>query len=31
MPKKELEIYGNDWNTIEGTGVIDYIQFMDLA
>ena len=27
----ELEIYGNDWKTIDGTGVRDYIHVMDLA
>ena len=27
----ELEIYGNDWRTIDGTGVRDYIHVMDLA
>ena len=28
---KELEIFGNDWNTEDGTGVRDYIHVMDLA
>lgn len=28
---KELEIYGNDWQTQDGTGVRDYIHVMDLA
>ena len=28
---KELEIYGNDWPTIDGTGVRDYVHVMDLA
>ncbi len=28
---KELEIYGNDWDTHDGTGVRDYIHVMDLA
>ena len=28
---KELEIFGNDWDTIDGTGVRDYIHVMDLA
>ena len=27
----ELLIYGNDWNTFDGTGVRDYIHVMDLA
>ena len=26
-----LSIYGNDWPTIDGTGVRDYIHVMDLA
>ena len=29
--KENLEIYGNDWPTIDGTGVRDYIHVMDLA
>jgi UDP-glucose 4-epimerase len=29
--KKELNIYGNDYNTKDGTGVRDYIHVMDLA
>ena len=29
--KEKLEIYGNDWDTIDGTGVRDYIHVMDLA
>ena len=28
---KELRIFGNDWETIDGTGVRDYIHVMDLA
>lgn len=28
---KELSIYGNDYNTIDGTGVRDYIHVVDLA
>ena len=28
---KELEIYGNDWDTEDGTAVRDYIHVMDLA
>ena len=28
---KEFEIFGNDWDTIDGTGVRDYIHVMDLA
>ena len=28
---RELEIYGNDWNTHDGTGIRDYIHVMDLA
>ena len=28
---KELQIFGNDWDTIDGTGVRDYIHVMDLA
>lgn len=28
---KELEVYGNDYNTPDGTGVRDYIHIMDLA
>ena len=28
---KELEIFGNDWETYDGTGVRDYIHVMDLA
>tara|TARA_B100000579_G_C22801494_1_gene840156 strand:- start:406 stop:1458 length:1053 start_codon:yes stop_codon:yes gene_type:complete len=28
---KELNIYGNDWPTSDGTGVRDYIHVMDLA
>ena len=28
---KELQIYGNDWDTPDGTGVRDYIHVMDLA
>lgn len=29
--KKFLEVYGNDWDTHDGTGVRDYIHVMDLA
>ena len=29
--KKELEIFGNDWPTKDGTGVRDFIHVMDLA
>ena len=29
--RKELNIYGNDWPTYDGTGVRDYIHVMDLA
>ena len=28
---KELKIFGNDWETIDGTGIRDYIHVMDLA
>ncbi len=28
---KKLEIFGNDWDTQDGTGVRDYIHVMDLA
>jgi len=28
---KEIEIFGNDWPTTDGTGVRDYIHVMDLA
>ncbi len=28
---KELKVFGNDWPTIDGTGVRDYIHVMDLA
>tara|TARA_A100001035_G_scaffold280270_1_gene285088 strand:+ start:272 stop:1333 length:1062 start_codon:yes stop_codon:yes gene_type:complete len=28
---KKLSVYGNDWPTIDGTGVRDYIHVMDLA
>ncbi|KFM71586.1 UDP-glucose 4-epimerase, partial [Stegodyphus mimosarum] len=28
---KELEVYGNDYKTVDGTGVRDYIHVMDLA
>ena len=27
----ELLIYGNDWDTFDGTGIRDYIHVMDLA
>ena len=29
--RKELKIFGKDWNTKDGTGVRDYIHVMDLA
>lgn len=29
--KKQLYIFGNDWNTVDGTGVRDYLHVMDLA
>lgn len=29
--RKELYIYGSNWQTIDGTGVRDYIHIMDLA
>ena len=29
--EKELKIYGNDWDTIDGSGVRDYIHVMDVA
>lgn len=29
--QKELKIYGNDWQTIDGTPIRDYIHVMDLA
>lgn len=28
---KELKVFGNDYNTVDGTGVRDYIHVMDLA
>ena len=28
---QELKIYGNDWQTVDGTGIRDYIHIMDLA
>ena len=28
---QQLRIYGNDWNTPDGTGIRDYIHVMDLA
>ena len=28
---KELRVFGNDYNTIDGTGVRDYIHVVDLA
>tara|TARA_Y100001968_G_scaffold257763_1_gene244581 strand:- start:95 stop:1156 length:1062 start_codon:yes stop_codon:yes gene_type:complete len=28
---KQFKVYGNDWNTPDGTGVRDYIHVMDLA
>ena len=29
--RKELKIFGNDYNTVDGTGVRDYIHVVDLA
>ena len=29
--RKNLNIFGNDWDTPDGTGVRDYIHVMDLA
>ena len=29
--KKKFNIYGNNWETYDGTGVRDYIHVMDLA
>ena len=29
--RKEIEVYGSDWETKDGTGVRDYIHIMDLA
>ena len=29
--QKELKIYGNDWPTVDGTPIRDYIHVMDLA
>ena len=29
--RKEIDIYGSDWDTKDGTGVRDYIHIMDLA
>ena len=29
--EKKLKIYGRDWNTIDGSGVRDYIHVMDVA
>ena len=29
--QKQLKIYGNDWSTIDGTPIRDYIHVMDLA
>jgi len=29
--RKQLNVYGNDWPTCDGTGVRDYIHVMDLA
>lgn len=29
--RQELEVFGNDWPTYDGTGVRDYIHVMDLA
>lgn len=28
---KELQVFGNDYKTVDGTGVRDYIHVMDLA
>jgi len=28
---REFQVFGNDWDTIDGTGVRDYIHVMDLA
>ena len=28
---ENLKIFGNDWPTIDGTGVRDYVHVMDLA
>ena len=28
---KELSVFGNDYDTIDGTGVRDYIHVVDLA
>ena len=29
--RKQINIFGNDWNTPDGTGIRDYIHVMDLA
>jgi len=29
--RKELQVYGNDYDTVDGTGVRDYIHVLDLA
>ena len=31
IERKNLNIFGNDWDTDDGTGVRDYIHVMDLA
>ena len=28
---KEIKIFGNDWDTPDGTGIRDYIHVLDLA
>ena len=28
---KELKVFGNDWPTVDGTGVRDYLHVLDLA
>ena len=28
---KELKIFGNDWDSEDGTGVRDYVHVMDVA
>lgn len=29
--RPHLKVYGNDWNTVDGSGVRDYIHIVDLA